>query len=58
MDVGKEKEKKMATRPIYHSTEQAPYYERIDTDFTFCSGFAVSQKQKSISNLHEAYKCK
>lgn len=48
----------MATRPIYHSLNQAPFYERIDTDFVYCCGFAVSQKQKSISNLHGAYKCK
>ncbi len=29
-------------------------YKEIDVDFKFYTGFAVSQKQKSIKSLHES----
>lgn len=45
----------MANRPVYRIKTQAPYYEVINTDFKFYSGFSVSQKQKSIISLHEQY---
>lgn len=45
----------MANRPVYHMKTQAPYYEVINIDFKFYSGFSVAQKQKSIESLHEQY---
>ena len=45
----------MATRPIYHSLPNYPFCEIINTDFTYYSGFSVSQKQKSLNSLHESY---
>lgn len=45
----------MANRPIYQSTARAPYCNIINIDFQFYSGFSISQKQKSISSLHEQY---
>ncbi len=45
----------MATRPVYHSLAHSPYYEQIDTDFEFFSGFSAAQKQKCIQSLHKEY---
>lgn len=45
----------MANRPIYHSISSAPFYETINVDFQFFSGFSVTQKQKSIESLHNEY---
>ena len=45
----------MANRPIFHTLNQAPFYEKINVNFQFYSGFSVSQKQKSIKSLHEQY---
>ena len=45
----------MANKPIYHAIIQAPYYEAVSVDYQFYSGFALSQKQKSIRSLHEQY---
>ena len=45
----------MAERLIFISSENAndPYYTEKLVQFTYFSGFAVSQKQKSIRSLHE-----
>ncbi len=45
----------MANRPIYHAIIKPPFYEAINIDFQFYSGFSLSQKQKCIKSLHEAY---
>jgi len=46
----------MANRPVYHSILSAPFYEKIDIEFQFFSGFSVQQKQKSIESLHTQYR--
>lgn len=45
----------MASRPVFISKTSYPYYESEDVEFVFHSGFAVSQKQKSILELHNAF---
>lgn len=45
----------MANRPICHAIIKPPFYEAINIDFQFYSGFSLSQKQKCIKSLHEAY---
>ena len=35
----------MANRPIYHAIIKPPFYEAINIDFQFYSGFSLSQKQ-------------
>ncbi len=45
----------MASRPVFRpGGKRGGYAIRHDTDFTWCSGFALSQKQKSIGFLHGA----
>ena len=46
----------MAQRPVYKIKSSYPYYECINVEFTYNGGFAVSQKQKNIQAIHEAYK--
>lgn len=46
----------MAQRPIFITRERAPYYECRNVEFTYNAGFAVSQKQKNITAIHEAYR--
>jgi hypothetical protein len=44
----------MAKRPIFIPAVDKNYlYKEVDIDFKWYSGFAVSQKQKSIQSLHE-----
>ncbi len=45
----------MAVRPVFCIYDRIPYVMTINIDFTFYSGFATSQKQKSYMNLHENY---
>lgn len=45
----------MARRPVFISTERRPYAAEWYVDFVFNPGFAVSQKQKNILALHEAF---
>lgn len=46
----------MAKRSVYRvSNDDKKYIEEIEVDFTWYPGFAVSQKQKSIFNLHSEY---
>lgn len=45
----------MANRPVFISCESAPFYSICNTEFTYYSGFAVVQKQKSIKSLHENF---
>lgn len=46
----------MAERPVFISKNRFPYYEERNISFIFHSGFAVSQKQKNIVELHKAFK--
>lgn len=45
----------MATRPVFVTTDIVPFFVRNDTSFEYCPGFAVSQKRKSIENLHQEF---
>lgn len=45
----------MANRPVYHSLNVPPFYEKCDNQFEFNPGFSVSQKQRNIRALHESY---
>lgn len=46
----------MANRPVYCTSDRFPYVRQIDVDFEYYSGFHISQKQKSIKSLHNAFK--
>lgn len=48
----------MASRPVFVSLDVYPYYKQIDVEFVFHSGFALSQKQKNIVEVHKAFKLK
>lgn len=45
----------MAERPVFYTQDCAPFYQTENVAFTYYSGFAVSQKHKSIRSLHEEY---
>ena len=45
----------MATRPVFIAKEAFPFYEEVETEFDYYSGFSISQKQKSIKSLHDNY---
>lgn len=45
----------MAKRPVFVVTNQCPFFEKKDTLFTYCSGFSMQQKQRSVANLHESF---
>ncbi|OKL47351.1 hypothetical protein BM477_06695 [Boudabousia marimammalium] len=45
----------MANRPVFRAETTIPFFSSDDVEFKFFSGFSVSQKQKSIASLHEAY---
>lgn len=45
----------MAVRPVFCATNSAPFCRVSDVEFEYASGFAVSQKQKCISNLHKSF---
>lgn len=45
----------MAKRPVFMPAERRPYVREREFEFTWHSGFARSQKQKSIQSLHEAW---
>jgi len=46
----------MAYRPVFEAVEQAPYFKKLDIEFTFYIGVSLQQKQKCIRSLHENYK--
>jgi len=47
----------MASRPIFLATDdKKKLFEEVKVDFKFYSGFAVTQKAKSINSLHESAK--
>lgn len=45
----------MAKRPVFVVCDQKPFYKEEWIEFEYFSGFAVSQKQKSIDSLHQAF---
>lgn len=46
----------MASRPVFVPLKKAPYVDVFMPEFTWNGGFAVSQKQKNITALHEAHR--
>ena len=48
----------MAQRPVFCPIDVVPYSEEKRTEFTFYSGFSISQALRSIDSLHEAFSLK
>mgnify|MGYP007070238309 CR=1 FL=1 len=48
----------MAERPVYVSTENAPYVKTENIAFQFFNGFSDVQKMRSIESLHAAFLAK
>jgi len=46
----------MAKRPVFMTRKEFPYYEQVEIEFEYYTGFAVSQKQKSIKSLHDRFR--
>ena len=44
----------MAKRPIFIPSTKAPFFEKQEVDFQWHPGFSLSQKQKSVSSLHQS----
>ena len=40
-----------AIRPIFYAIDKSPFVKSVDIKFEFFSGFALSQKIKSIDSL-------
>ena len=45
----------MANRPVFVPSKKAPFVDVFMPEFTWNGGFAVSQKQKNITALHESF---
>ena len=45
----------MAKRPVFLISEKPPYFREETVEFVFFSGFADSQKKKSVRSLHDAF---
>lgn len=45
----------MAQRPVFMSRIRKPYHDVYNVEFTYNSGFAVSQKQKNITAIHTGF---
>ena len=45
----------MAKRPVFIVKSLYPFYEMVEIEFEYFSGFAISQKQKSIKSLHASF---
>lgn len=45
----------MATRPVFMPISNPPYLTKWDAEFAYNGGFAVSQKQKNITAIHNAF---
>lgn len=48
----------MAIRPIFEVYENPPFFRKTDTEFTFYSGFSMSQKTRCANSLHDSYSAK
>ena len=46
----------MALRPIYIPINKHPFVKEIKIEFKWFAGFSIQQKQKSIDDLHRAFK--
>ncbi len=51
-----EKDIIMAVRPVYIPKKDVPFYETVNIEFIWNSGFAVSQKQKNITAIHDGFR--
>lgn len=45
----------MAIRPVFCVTQEKPYAEAKEVEFTYCSGFSMSQRQRCMENLHGSF---
>ena len=45
----------MATRPVFITNASSPYYEEVNTEFQYYTGFAEIQKRRSVESLHTAF---
>ena len=45
----------MAQRPVFVPLKKAPFVDVFMPEFTWNGGFALSQKQKNITALHQAF---
>ena len=45
----------MASRPAFLAIEEKPFFKEVNIDFEFYTGFAITQKHKSIDSLHTAF---
>lgn len=55
-NFGKEVFLVLASRPVYVvSNSNDKFIEEVSVDFKWHSGFAITQKQKSIKELHDSY---
>ena len=45
----------MANRPVFINSENSPFCTISNINFTYYSGFATVQKQKSIASLHDNF---
>lgn len=45
----------MARRPVFVTLKKAPFVDVFMPEFQWSGGFSLSQKQKNISALHQAY---
>ena len=46
----------MAVRPVYIPKMTSPFFTRMDTEFQYYNGFALSQKRKCIHSLHDSFR--
>ena len=54
MNFGQVRRIIMAQRPVFVINEKAPFFCEEMVEFEFNTGFAFSQKQKTIENMHDA----
>lgn len=45
----------MAVRPVFRSIPGYPYYQLIEIEFVYNSGFSVVQKQRNITAVHAGF---
>ena len=45
----------MATRPVFMPSSKPPYLTAWNAEFVYNGGFAVSQKQKNITAIHDVF---
>lgn len=45
----------MANRPVFVVSARRPYYTTLNAEFPWAGGFAASQKQKNIAQMHRCF---